>query len=303
MHEINLSDFSLRTDLIIDSNKSDLEVIERYKFSNGEVIKSVAKNKNDQYVTISFFDVTDKDNYNNVEFYFIKELKKIFERLKLKDNDTVLVVGLGNDKSTPDALGPMVVDNVLVTKYLFNLGDVEEGYQNICSFKPDVTGSTGIETVDMIKCVAEVSDAKCLIVIDALAASAVGRLNRVIQITNTGIHPGSGVSNNRGEISYNTIGVPVIAIGVPTIVEADTIVADTFSKIDSFFNEKNSNVLGKISELSKNEFKQLLREISFSDSNLMVTPKEIDFVIEKLGLLIGNGINKTVHKNFIRQNS
>lgn len=303
MHEINLSDFSLRTDLIIDSNNNDLDIIEQYKFSNGEVIKTVASNKKDKYVSISFSDVTDKDNYSNVEFYFIKELKQFFESLNLAEDDTVLIVGLGNAKSTPDALGPIVVDNILVTKYLYNLGDVEDGYQNVCSFKPDVTGSTGIETVDMVKCVVEVSKAKCLIIVDALAASSVERLNKIIQITNTGIHPGSGVSNNRGEISNNTIGIPVIAIGVPTIVEADTIVADTFSKIDSFFQERNSKVLGSISELSKVEFKQLLKELSFSDNNLMVTPKEIDFVIQKLGLLIGNGINKTIHKNFMRQNN
>lgn len=301
MHEINLSDFSIRTDLIIDNNNSNLEVFEEYKFDNGKVIKSTSKDKKDNYVTISFNDISDRDNYNNVEDCFINELKIFFDKLDLKEKDTVLVIGLGNGKSTPDALGPFTIDNLLVTKYLFNLGDVEDGYQNVCSFKPDVTGSTGIETIDMIKCVSKVSEAKCLIVIDALAASSLERLNKIIQITDTGIHPGSGVSNNRGEISYNTIGIPVIAIGVPTIVEADTIVADTFSKIDVFFEEKNSNVLGKISELSKNEFKQLLKEISLSENNLMVTPKEIDFVIEKLSLLIGNGINKTIHKNFIRQ--
>lgn len=301
MHEINLSDFSIRTDLIIDNNNSNLEVFEEYKFDNGKVIKSTSKDKKDNYVTISFNDISDRDNYNNVEECFINELKIFFDKLDLKEKDTVLVIGLGNGRSTPDALGPLTIDNLLVTKYLFKLGDVEDGYQNVCSFKPDVTGSTGIETIDMIKCVSKVSEAKCLIVIDALAASSLERLNKIIQITDTGIHPGSGVSNNRGEISYNTIGIPVIAIGVPTIVEADTIVADTFSKIDSFFEEKNSNVLGKISELSKNEFKQLLKEISLSENNLMVTPKEIDFVIEKLSLLIGNGINKTIHKNFIRQ--
>ena len=301
MHEINLSDFSIRTDLIIDNNNSNLEVFEEYKFDNGKVIKSTSKDKKDNYVTISFNDISDRDNYNNVEECFINELKIFFDKLDLKEKDTVLVIGLGNGKSTPDALGPLTIDNLLVTKYLFDLGDVEDGYQNVCSFKPDVTGSTGIETIDMIKCVSKVSEAKCLIVIDALAASSLERLNKIIQITDTGIHPGSGVSNNRGEISYNTIGIPVIAIGVPTIVEADTIVADTFSKIDVFFEEKNSNVLGKISELSKNEFKQLLKEISLSENNLMVTPKEIDFVIEKLSLLIGNGINKTIHKNFIRQ--
>ena len=298
MHKIDLGKFSLRTDLIIDSNDNNLVTESRKKFDLGEVIRCVSKDKKDNYVTITFNDITDKDNFKKVEECFISELKSFFTRLNLSDTDSVLVVGLGNDRSTPDALGPIVIDNVLVTKYLFNLGEVEEGYQNVCSFKPDVTGCTGLETVSIIKSITDVSNAKCVILIDALAASSVERLNKIIQITDTGIHPGSGVSNNRGEISKVTLGVPVIAIGVPTIVDANTIVADTFDKIDSFFSERDSSVLGRLSELTKSEFKQLLEEISISDNNLMVTPKEIDFVIEKLGLLIGNGINKTVHKNF-----
>ena len=168
-----------------------------------------------------------------------------------------------------------------------------------------------------------------LIVIDALAASSLHRLNKTIQITNTGIHPGSGVGNNRKELSYKTLNIPVIAIGVPTVVDATTIVTDTFKYMEQQFsykinnqnnkknklipekyqdyrNENNSlsindkkEILGEIGILSEEEFKQLIYEVlSPINYNLMVTPTEIDFIIEKLGLLIGNGINKTLHKDF-----
>lgn len=303
MHTIDLKNFSLRTDLIIDSNDNNLTTYHKYKFNNGEVIKCYSKDKKDNYITISFNDITDINNYKKVEEVFINELKELYKTINITEKDPVLVIGLGNRKSTPDALGPMITENILVTKYLFSIGDVEEGYQNVCTFKPDVTGTTGIETTDVIKSITEVTNAKCIIILDALAASSTERLNKIIQITNTGIHPGSGVSNDRGEISKETMNIPVIAIGVPTIVDANTIVADTFVKIDNFFTQKDSKVLGTLSELTKSEFKQLLKEIKVDETSLMVTPKEIDFLIEKLSILIANGINKTLHKNYIRQNN
>lgn len=331
MHSIDVSKFQVRTDLIVDS-KID-EKYPREHFEDGKIIVDRVFIDDDatraKYITISFDDVSDKDNYKLVEDRFIKELKLLLNDYKIEKEETVLVVGLGNSNSTPDSLGPKVVENILVTRYLFSLGEVEDGYQKVAAFKPEVTGVTGIETKELIESLVKTIDAKMVLVIDALASSAISRVNKTIQITDSGIHPGSGVGNDRKEVSAKTLGIPVVAIGVPTIVDAVTIVSDTFQYMLKQFSFKinNSNkaslklvdemhqdyrgeekelssfdkerILGMIGELSEDEFKQLIYEVlSPIQSNLMVTPKEVDFMIDKLGLLIGNGINKSLHASF-----
>lgn len=335
MHTIDTGKWQIRTDLIIDSNiydQYDKEqeqigniLIERVSTMNDDLRDS----KRGKYITISFDDVSDKDNFKKVEEVFIKEFKDIVEKLNIDSKDTILVIGLGNSNSTPDSLGPKVIEHILVTRYLFLLGEVEEGYRKVAAFKPEVTGVTGIETKEMVENLVKSVAAKLVIVVDALASSSINRVNKTIQITDTGIHPGSGVGNDRKEISFDTLGVPVVAIGVPTIVDAVTIVSDTFQYMLKQFNFKLNNInnpkmklvhnnmqnylkeegelsdenkekiLGMLGELSEDEFKQLIYEVlSPIKSNLMVTPKEVDFMVEKLGLLIANGINKSLHKNF-----
>lgn len=323
MHTIDLEKFKCQTDLVIEKEigKSD------YTYSVSEKI-SVDRRHDDtyRYITISFDDVTDKDNYKKVEEVFIRELKEILGNIQGKK---VLVIGLGNSKSTPDALGPNSIDNVLVTRHLFELGEVEEGYTNVCSFKPSVLGVTGIETGDLIFNMVSFLEVDLLIVIDALAAKNMERVNRTIQISDRGISPGSGVGNYRKELSKNTLGIPVIAIGVPTIVEATVIVTDTFNYMLKQFSYKLQNinnpklklisedkqnysnqeinlsdndkerVLGIVGTLSKEELNKLFYEVLTPiNFNMMVTPKEIDFIIERLSMLIGNGINKSLHKAF-----
>lgn len=329
MHTIDLSKYALRTDLIVEN-----EEIKNYKTTTKEhehikIEKTISKDNKEQYTTISFDDVTDKDNFQIVEQVLIDELKPYIDVLNLKHDDTVLIVGLGNSNSTPDSLGPEVIKQVLVTRHLFNIGEVEEGYQSTAAIAPEVTATTGIETSENIKNLVSVVSAKALIIIDALAASAISRVNKTIQITNTGIHPGSGVGNNRKELSEKTTKIPVIAIGVPTIVDAVTIVSDTFKylekqfsyKLDNYNNKKlklaplsaqdytttkasltkenKKEILGEIGTLTDEEFKQLIYEVlSPINYNMMVTPTEIDFIVTRLGLLIGNAINKTLHQNF-----
>lgn len=336
MHTIHLENFGFRTDLILEQLNGmspDLDHWEEKDFSIDR-LEITEENKQKyqkdvgKYITISFPDITDKDNFKRVEELLVQELKRLFATLDIA-NRSVLVAGLGNEKSTPDALGPRVVDQVLVTRHLFALGEVEEGYANVASFQTQVTGVTGIETSDLIQGLIQTTKVDALIVIDALASSSLERVNKTIQITDSGIHPGSGVGNNRKEISKKTLGIPVIAIGVPTIVDAATIVSDTFQymlkqfsyKIDNMNNpvlklvdqknqdysahpitltkETKKEILGILGNLSEEEFHRLIYEVlSPIQSNLMVTPKEVDFVIEKLGLLIGNGINKSLHKHF-----
>ena len=325
MHSINLGKYEYRTDLIIE--RLDIsEDVEHYE-DNGVLIDTI-RDFDNTYITISFDDITDKDNYKKVEDVFIKEFKKIVNNY-LNDKSKILIVGLGNSRSTPDALGPEVIDNILVTRHLFMLGDVEDGYRNVCSIKPQVTGVTGIETKDIISGIVEKLNIDLIIVIDALAASSITRVNKTIQITDKGIEPGSGVGNNRGEISYQTFGIPVIAIGVPTIVDAATIVTDTinyllkqlsykvkninnlrnklinenkydYSKQNIIFNdEEREKLLGMLGGLDDDELKRLFLEVLTPvNYNLMVTPKEVDFIMEKFGVLIGNGINKSLHSSF-----
>ena len=322
MHTIDLSKISIRTDLIIDKNE-DENIKRETKNIENITIENATTEANENYTTISFDDITDKNNFKRVEKVFIDELKPYIKDANLNKKDTVLIVGLGNSKSTPDSLGPKAIKQVLVTRYLFALGEVEDTYQNVAAIIPEVTATTGIETLETIESLVKKTNTKLLIVIDALASSSLSRVNKTIQITNTGIHPGSGVGNNRKELSIKSLNIPVIAIGVPTIV-ADTfkymqkqfsyklnnyhnkalkLVANSdqdYRKEESNLTEENKKeILGELGTLTDEEFKQLIYEVLYPiDYNLMVTPTEIDFIIEKLGLLIGNGINKSLHDNF-----
>lgn len=339
MHTIDLKNKGYRTDLVIDEitrekdTKLSSKILEKTKNVTVEEViideKTNCNKKKGIYETISFTDITDKNNFKEVEELAIKTLKNMLNKLNISSNAKILIVGLGNASSTPDALGPKTLDHVLVTRHLFLLGDVEEGYRNVASFKPSVTGVTGIETKDLIEGIKEKIKPDILIVIDALASSSIERLNKTIQITSSGISPGSGVGNNRLEISQDTLHIPVIAIGVPTVVDGATIVENTLQLLlkkisyglENKENEKlklvpitNQNYLNHTKELSKEQKEDLLGMVGLLDEqelkslilevllpvnyNMMVTPKEIDYLIEKLSLLLGNMINKSLHEHF-----
>ena len=272
MHEISLENYNLRTDLIIEredinGSKKESIVDETYKVERIE-------DNNEKYISISFEDITDKDNFKIIENTLIKELKLVLKDYNIQKEDLVLIIGLGNSLSTPDSLGPKTLENILVTSYLYNLGEVDQSYQNTAIFKPEVTGTTGIETSTIIKSLIEKTNTKLVIFIDALAASSLDHLNKVIQVTTKGISPGSGVGNNREELTRNTLNIPVIAIGVPTIVEAATIVKDTLINLKkhiSYQIENKDNLKTKLTTyqdyseqentLSKQEEKDILGEI------------------------------------------
>lgn len=329
MHTIDLSKYSLRTDLIVEANDQTNYKTTTKEINDIKIETTISSDKVSRYTTVSFSDISDKDNHKKVEEIFINELKEYLTKIKLKETDPILVVGLGNSASTPDSLGPETIKQVLVTRYLFSIGEVEDGYRNVAAITPEVTATTGIETSEFITSLVKDISAKLLIVIDALASSSLSRVGKTIQITNTGIHPGSGIGNNRQEISSKNLGLPVIAIGVPTVVDATTIVSDTFQYMTKQFSYKLNNIdnhllklvplekqnyleeettlpvetkkeiLGEVGTLTEEEFKQLIYEVlSPINYNLMVTPTEIDFLISKLSLLIGNGINKSLHRHF-----
>lgn len=333
MHRIDLKNVNIHTDLVIeqinDKNLIKEEVINNIKISRVVMDKNNLLNKKEgNYITIELTDITNYEDRENVGKVLVKEIKDILNQNNIKDNYECLVIGLGNKKSTPDALGPMVIDNILVTRYLFELNaDVKEGIRKVSAIIPGVMGNTGIETIDIIKGIVDNVKPKFIIVIDSLCASSIERLNKTIQLTDTGIHPGSGIGNMRKEISKNTLGIPVIAIGVPTVVESVTIVNDTLEYMFMHLNylknnyetsklvvKRNNNYLDKIKsskvsnedkeilggiigsldeEKKKNLISEVLNNINY---NLIVTPKEIDFIIEKLANVISNSINNAINK-------
>ena len=212
-------------------------------------------------------------------------------------NKKCLLVGLGNINVTPDSLGPYVMDNVIVTKHLFSMNNISEGFSNDAAMSPGVMGTTGMETFEVIKSVVENIDFDFLIVVDALATNSIERVNKTIQITDTGISPGSGVGNKRKELSKETLGIPVIAIGVPTVVDAVTITSDIIEYIIKHFEEKtNHNMLGEFGRLNDLEKRQLIKEILEPNGiDMMVTPKEVDADIESLAKIIAASIDLALH--------
>ena len=333
MHRIDLKNVNIHTDLVIeqinDKNLIKEDVINNIKISRVVMDKNNLLNKKEgNYITIELTDITNYEDRENVGKVLVNEIKDILNKNNIKDNYECLVIGLGNKKSTPDALGPMVIDNILVTRHLFELNaDVKKGIRKVSAIIPGVMGNTGIETIDIIKGIVDNVKPKFIIVIDSLCASSIERLNKTIQLTDTGIHPGSGIGNMRKEISKDTLGIPVIAIGVPTVVESVTIVNDTLEYIFMHLNylknnyetsklvvKRNNNYLDKIkSSKVSNEDKEILGGIIGSldeekkkdlisevlnniNYNLIVTPKEIDFIIEKLANVISNSINNAINK-------
>ena len=328
--EKDLQNYKIRTDLAIDEKIENREniiiktnVYDDIKVTNVNVLKKIEEinKKPGTYITIEFDDVTDYDNNKKVEKIFIKELKKI-----IKNYFNILIVGLGNKACTPDSIGPLVTENIIVTNHLYELGLLDVGFRRISIINPGVKGTTGLETSSIIKGVISELKPDLIIAIDSLASSSLEHLNKTIQITDTGISPGSGVGNKREELSKDTLGIPVIGIGVPTVVDAATIVNDTIEYMYKHYayNKKNYNnpinklvinpnylkenieitkedkslLLGIVGTLLPNEIRELIYEVlSPIGYNLMVTPKEIDFEVKKISELIAHAINNALNEN------
>lgn len=328
--DIDLSKYEIRTDLTIDLLDKKIKGV-KYKTTKSKNIKVTEVNldeindlnkKKGKYITLEFEDITDSDNLSDVVKVLTRELKKM---IKIDKDSFGLVIGLGNSKSTPDSLGPLTIDNLIVTNHIYLLDELSDNYSRIAAFTPGVMGETGIEASDIISSVVDKIHPSYLIVIDSLASNSIERLNKTIQITDTGIHPGSGIGNKRKEISSDILNIPVIAIGVPTVVDAAVIVSNTInfihknyafnknylksSKSKLTFNNVNylskeikenikekKELLGLIGTLTEEELQILIYEVlNPIGYNLMVTPKEIDFIIYKLAKAISSSINNTVH--------
>jgi len=240
----------------------------------------------------------DKDLQDEVARTLAEEVAHLVD---LKDDSVILVVGLGNWNVTPDALGPRVVEHLLVTRHMkeYIPEQVDEGVRSVCAVAPGVLGITGIETSEIIRGIVDRVKPDLVIAIDALASRKMNRISTTIQLADTGINPGSGVGNNRKELSYESLGVPVVAIGVPTVVDAATMASDTIDMVVESLAKgatKGGDFYNMLMDMDKNEQNSLINEVlSPYIGNLMVTPKEIDRLIDDIAIVIANGLNVALH--------
>ncbi|RIW37602.1 GPR endopeptidase [Bacillus salacetis] len=359
-HTVDLSKYTIRTDLAIEAKEMALAEKSKDEDQAEQVtgLKGVIVNEREvEGISISHVTITEEgeellgkkagnyltleahsirqsqaDLQQKVEEVFAKEFSAFLKEKGISPDASCLIVGLGNWNVTPDALGPLVCENLIVTRHLFELQpeSVEEGYRPVSALAPGVMGVTGIETSDIIFGVVEKSKPDFIIAVDALASRSIERVNSTIQISDTGIHPGSGVGNKRKGLDEETMGVPVIAIGVPTVVDAVTIASDTVDFLLKHFGKElregdrpsrslapagltfgerrkftdedlpeehhRKTFLGIVGTLQEEEKRKLIHEVlAPMGQNLMVTPKEVDVFIEETANLISNGLNAALH--------
>nr|WP_093229023.1 GPR endopeptidase [Thermoflavimicrobium dichotomicum] len=289
------------------------------------------------YLTLEIPGLRSKDSMlqHRVAQHFAEQFSCFLEEVGIKPDDTCLLVGLGNWNVTADALGPLVIQHSMVTRHLFQLApdEVAEGYRSVSAISPGVLGITGIETSEIVRGVVEKTQPDFVIAFDSLASRSLSRVNTTIQVADTGIHPGSGVGNKRKALTKETLGVPIIAIGVPTVVDAATIALDTINFVLAHLSremqgirsnpldpynratvreltqlqvpdETKNRMLGMIGALSEDEKRQLIHEVLMPlGQNLIVTPKEVDAFIADIAKLVANGINCALHEAVTLENA
>lgn len=287
-----------RTDLAVESKEiferenyilGDKDGIEMEEVSYGDDVKAVKiritspigelklEKPMGNYITIEADGIIEEKEgvKDRVEQALISELKEL---IKFHYNLKVLVAGLGNSEVTPDALGPAAASKIKVTRHLFVIYDADgdDEMSNVSCIVPNVTAMTGMETADIIRKAAEVANPEVIIVIDSLAARDIKRLSTTVQITDTGISPGAGMGNHRTGINRHTTGARVIAIGVPTVIDAATIIRDALTD--------NMDSTSSIEDYLKH-----------CDTQMIVTSTDIDMIIKEFSDIIAAGINKTLH--------
>ena len=315
-----LKSFSVRTDLAIEarelaqqnaqeadrldgvdvSTKKDPDYfLTHVRIHSEEGSRLMGKPKGD-YITLE----SEKLKENDAECHekIIKILaENIRSLVKFGEDDCILVAGLGNWNITPDALGPKVVSKILVTRHLQGtLPEViEETVRPVAAVSPGVMGITGIETGEILKGIVDKLHPSLLIAIDALAARRSNRINAAIQMSDTGVAPGAGVGNQRMMLDKESLGIPVIAIGVPTVVDAATLVNDTMDRILEEMmqqTEKGSEFYKTLQSLEQEEKYQMIADILCPyTGNMFVTPKEVDAVVDRLANIIANAVNIAIH--------
>ena len=242
--------------------------------------KSIGKPKG-TYVTVTAGEIwkSGRDAFENIA----KTLSEVIRGMLPEDAGLCLIAALGNDKIIADAVGPFAADNIIVTRHIKmknkSLYD-SFGFGECACIVPGVMGDTGAEALELVKGAVEMLRPSCVVVIDALASGNVERLAKTVQITDSGISPGSGVGNERQEISRNTLGVPTVAVGVPTVVEAQALCLDVLSET----LERESDIYNYIES-----------RIPDNIGRFFVCPKETDKIIRCMSKLLGYSVNLAVH--------
>ncbi len=267
--------------------------INRVKITNEQGEQAIGKTKG-SYITIDIkkINLLTEEEKEQAANALAKELKNLIgEKVQFKED--ILVVGLGNEEVTPDALGPNVIKNIEVTRHIITYLPqyIDEQARPVSAIAPGVLGTTGIETLEIIKGVVEHIKPKLLIVIDALASRSMERISSTIQLSNTGIVPGAGVGNTRKELTQNTLGIPVIAIGIPTVVETAVVVNDALDIFIAKLQQeaKSNDYLNKLKE--EDNYEQIKEALLPKEFNFIVTPKEIDELILNMSSVVAKGIN------------
>lgn len=311
----------VRTDLALEARESIPQAeerdrgihVEEYELEGSDILvtKVMIETKNASkllgkpmgcYVTIEAPTMAepDEDFHQEISECLKKELREMLPESDNGKEQSFLIVGLGNRAVTADALGPLVLDNLYINRHLVKeYGRVafaaengakggseqenEECLNLVSSIEPGVMAKTGMETAEIIKGVIDETHPDCVIAIDALAARSIKRLSRTVQISSTGIWPGSGVGNHRHALTQETLGVPVIGIGVPTVVDAATIVGDALDKLLSENQEyEQLRYIGK----HRNSFHEL--------NNMYMTGKDIDAIVKRVSYTVSEGINRAL---------
>lgn len=361
--ELDLSPYQIRTDLAIEAHEEQAAK-NHQKEESGAVDGVVVKEDNLEGVKLTTVHISDKGAkqvgkkpgtyltfemqgirkrdsalQETVERVFARKFAGFIKNLSIPKDASCLVVGLGNGNVTPDALGPNAVEKLLITKHLFDLSpeNVSEGFRPVSAISPGVMGVTGIETSDIIVGVIEKTQPDFVIALDALASRSIERVNTTIQVSDAGILPGSGVGNQRKELSQASLGIPIFSIGVPTVVDAVTITSDTIDYIlkhlghemkdegkpaknlipsGMAFGEKKElseddlpdkkqrkTFMGVVGSLDEEQKRKLIQEVlSPLGHNLMVTPKEVDEYIEDMANVIAGSLNTALHEEVDQKN-
>lgn len=319
--ELDLQRYSVRTDLAVESRElagggagpvpgvvEDVQQkggikITRLDVQNDAASRMIGRVKG-HYVTLEVPELRSGDTglQEQVSVVFAREFERFMEHIGIGKNDPILIVGLGNWNVTPDSLGPLVVENVLVTRHYFELMPerVAPGYRPVSAVAPGVLGLTGIESSEIVQGIVERSRPAAIIAIDALASRSLERVNTTIQIADIGIHPGSGIGNKRKGLTQEIMGVPCIAIGVPTVCYASTIVNNALDMMKSHFGQgkpQTGQIMGMLPDIPENERLGLVKEVLEPlGHDLIVTPKEIDEFIEDIANIVATGLNAALHE-------
>lgn len=320
--DLDLQKYSVRTDLAVESRElaggagsptipgllEDVVQEDGIKITRLDVENEAASQKigrvKGHYVTLEVPDLRNGDTelQDQVSVVFAREFEAFMSRIGIGPKSSVLIVGLGNWNVTPDSLGPLVVENVMVTRQFFELmpDRVAPGYRQVSAVAPGVLGLTGIESSETVQGIVEQIRPDLIIAIDALASRSLERVNTTIQIADIGIHPGSGVGNKRKGLTQDILGVPCIAIGVPTVCYASTIVNNAIEMMKSHFGEtapETGKIMGMLHDISEGDRLALVKEVLEPlGHDLIVTPKEIDEFIEDIANIVASGLNAALHE-------